>query len=159
MSRQQQRTQRWRESLFAGGVAVLQGWVCLIFGVGDALTNLSFDIPFAFRGPVVPEEVVIVYMDEESHAALGQQPRFDLWDRTIHAQLIRKMRDYGAKAVAFDVWFDNTNNAVADRAPVEAVVGVVTLNRQTIGTEPLRPFPALLNAARSSRLNPTLQKP
>ena len=149
---------------------MLQGWVCLIFGVGNALTNLSFDIPFAFRGPVVPEEVVIVYMDEESHAALGQQPRFDLWDRTIHAQLIRKMRDYGAKAVAFDVWFDNTNNAAADRALVEAVrangsvavaavVGVVTLNRQTIGTEPLRPFPALLSAARSSRLNPTLQKP
>ena len=139
---------------------MLLGWVCLIFGVGDALTNLSFDIPFAFRGPVVPEEVVIVYMDEESHAALGQQPRFDLWDRTIHAQLIRKMRDYGAKAVAFDVWFDNTNNVVADRALVEAVrangsvavaavVGVVTLNRQTIGTEPLRPFPALLSAAKA----------
>lgn len=137
---------------------MLLGWICLVFGIGDALVDFSFDAPWAFRKPVVPDEAVVVYMDEESHAALGQQPRFDLWNRSIHAQLIRKMREYGAKAVVFDVWFDNTNNPTADRELVEAtrehgrvavaaVVGVVTLNRQTIGTEPLRPFPALLSAA------------
>src|SRR6185503_1042238 len=84
---------RWHESKVSGAVAAslatVLGLVFLVFGIGDGLTRLSFDLPFAFRPDIKPEEAVIIYMDEDSHTALKQE-FFAAWDRTIHAQLLER---------------------------------------------------------------------
>lgn len=45
--------------------------------------------------------VVIVEMDDASLDSLGEYP----WPRRLHAQLIRKLKGWGARAIAFDVAF------------------------------------------------------
>jgi CHASE2 domain-containing sensor protein len=85
------------------------------------LTNWSYDFIFPFRTNIKPDDVIIVYMDEESHRAL-KQPWFQNWDRSLHAQLIERLRTCGVRAIAFDILFDLpiTNNPAGDRVLVEA---------------------------------------
>jgi len=60
------------------------------------------------------ERVVIVAIDEQSLAALGQWA----WPRSIHARLVRRLTDAGARSIAFDIAFvdpdprDPTGDAV-----------------------------------------------
>ena len=140
-------------------LCTLLGQIFLIFGVGDALTQLSYDIPFALRSDVKPAEVLVVYMDEESHHLLKQHSRFDLWDRVLHARLIDQLKKLGAKAVVFDVLFDAPTEKAADDQLVAAarnhgnvyvagIVGSEVFNHQVIGTKPIRPFDELLNAVK-----------
>jgi len=112
---------KWKESRVGGVVgaalATVLGICFLVFRVGDGLTRLSFDLPFALRPDIKPEGVVIIYMDEESHTAL-KQPFFAAWDRAIHARLLEQLKACSVKAVAFDVLFDatTTNDARFIRA-------------------------------------------
>lgn len=84
----------------AAAVAII-GVICLLTGVLDAL---SYDAAFLFRGNRVPEEVVLVEMDNASSFQLNQ-PSDDKWDRRLHARLLENLHALGAKAVAFDVLF------------------------------------------------------
>jgi diguanylate cyclase (GGDEF)-like protein/PAS domain S-box-containing protein len=47
------------------------------------------------------DEVVIVAVDEQSLAALGQWA----WPRSVHARLVRRLIDAGARTIAFDIAF------------------------------------------------------
>jgi len=83
----------------------------------DWFQRFSFDIPFVVRhslpgslrpvaGPPRPtDEVVLLYMDEESTRRLGQTPG-GLWSRALHARLLDRLTQDGARAVLFDVVFD-----------------------------------------------------
>jgi adenylate cyclase len=83
----------------------------------DPLQQLSFDVPFVVRhslpgwlrllaGPPRPtDEVALLYMDEESSRRLEQPPDRP-WGRSVHARLLDKLTDEGARAVVFDVVFD-----------------------------------------------------
>ncbi len=106
---------QWREILFpqVGGEAV--DWQEM--GM-DSLQRLSYDLPFLLRnslpevlqplaGPPRPtEEVVILYMDEESMRRLGQAPGGP-WSRALHAKLVQWLANDGARAVMFDAIFDS----------------------------------------------------
>lgn len=60
------------------------------------------DIRYPVRGERKPEApVAIVAIDENSLREVGQWP----WPRSIHAQLIRKLKADGAKVVFYDVFF------------------------------------------------------
>jgi PAS domain S-box-containing protein len=48
-----------------------------------------------------PADVLIVAIDDASIAALGQWP----WSRAVHASLLDRLREYGARAVALDILF------------------------------------------------------
>lgn len=48
-----------------------------------------------------PEDVLIVAIDDASIAALGRWP----WSRAVHASLLDRLRDCGARAVALDILF------------------------------------------------------
>ncbi len=70
------------------------------------LENSSYDLLFLPRTIESPEEVVIVYLDDDSHKELGQ--RFNQpWDRNLHARLVERMTAAGAKAVVFDIVFSD----------------------------------------------------
>lgn len=72
-------------------------------GVLEVLEYKSLDLRFQMRGPIAQKlPIVIVNIDQDSFDEL------DLpfpWPRTIHAELIRKLKAAGAKVIAFDVLF------------------------------------------------------
>ncbi len=93
------------------------GLICALAGawgltpssvVGTSMVRASYDslysLFFSFVGPVVPDEAVIIYIDVESHHQLGvdqTQP----WPRELHAALLDRLVEAGARAVVFDVVF------------------------------------------------------
>lgn len=62
----------------------------------------ALDLRFVSRGVTVPgEETVIVAIDEKSLSELGRWP----WRRTVMADLIERLDEYGVKAIGFDIVF------------------------------------------------------
>ncbi len=59
-------------------------------------------------------DVVIVYMDEESHHEL-EQPFNQAWDRALHARLLDRLTEEQARLVIFDIVFSDPGpNATKD---------------------------------------------
>ena len=86
------------------GIALIAGigWACMLFDFAGAIKRLSYDLPLCFRNAPTPE-VCIVYMDESAARKLKQ--RFGIWDRKVHAKLVRRLTQDGARAVFFDITF------------------------------------------------------
>lgn len=73
---------------------------------GNGFENLSYDLLFLTRRSATPEEVTIVYLDEDSHQQLDQ--KFNrAWDRNLHARLIERLARAGARAIVFDIVFSD----------------------------------------------------
>lgn len=104
---------RLRRRLLVGACALgalltaALGWLLGYHWLGgageEALTKLSFDLAFIFRGPVERPPACIVYLDERSAAALAQ--RGGVWDRRVHTRLVRRLSAEGARAVFLDIVF------------------------------------------------------
>ena len=96
--------ERWQ--LLRRGIvgAVLVMFVTLaIWRSGEGIgwfERLSYDFPHIVKQRRLPE-VRMVYMSETAAIALGQS--FGIWNRSIHAKLIRELKKAGAKAVFFDL--------------------------------------------------------
>jgi len=106
-------SKRRRLSLFLALLSVAAAWVITCGVVKPALLedlrNLAFDsyqrvAPRAYD-PETPARVVGV--DEESLKKLGQWP----WPRTRLAELVQKLDDLGAAAIAFDFVFSEPDRA------------------------------------------------
>jgi two-component system, cell cycle sensor histidine kinase and response regulator CckA len=107
-------------ALVTAGVAVviglLSGWLLSPASrVGTSLVRSSYD----WSQELLPETslsnspVVIVYLDLDSYRLEKQNP-VEPWSRALHARLLNRLTAAGAKAVVFDIIFDeaNTNSAV-----------------------------------------------
>ena len=97
----------------------------LNFPLGKTLTRSSydwcFDLSLHSRPNIQTGEVVIVYVDEKSHKDLNQ-PFNKPWDRSIHARLLHRLKQEGAKVVIFDILFtDPGPDPDADRELAEAL--------------------------------------
>ena len=80
----------------------------------------ALDLKFKTRGPRTPgSEVAIVAVDEKSLDEFGRWP----WPRAKIAELVNRLNEYGAKVVAFDVVFaetqENTELRVLERLKSE----------------------------------------
>ncbi|MBK8507345.1 MAG: EAL domain-containing protein [Candidatus Competibacteraceae bacterium] len=62
---------------------------------------LIYDWNLAAWSRTPPDDIVIVAIDEQSLRQLGRWP----WSRRIHAALVRKLSEDGAKAIALDIVF------------------------------------------------------
>ncbi|WP_051273391.1 CHASE2 domain-containing protein [Desulfotruncus alcoholivorax] len=101
----------------------------VLLGVFDRLEMAMYDSWFRLRGVRDPgRQVVIIGMDEASYQKLGPPA----WPRTVHAQLLEKLRE--AKAVAFDLTFDVPTKPGEDAALGEAIArhGRVVLASQFV---------------------------
>lgn len=80
------------------------------------------DLWFNLRGPVAPsDEVVVVAMDEDSYGVLGVSPN-QAWPRALHAKLVERLADAGARLVVLDVlFFGDGPSANADSELAEAL--------------------------------------
>lgn len=92
----------------------------LEFRVSDQWTKL--------RGPQSPPpHVVVVAIDEPSYRELNVS--FDKpWPRSLHAKLLEKLKEFGARRVAFDVLFTGaSSDPEADRALAEALASIPSI--------------------------------
>jgi len=105
----------------AAALATLLGWILLaISGDGGIFERLSYDLIFAARHAHVPEECVLVLMDETAHQDLNQKWG-EMWERSLHAQLLERLTHDGARLVVFDVWLAQPGNEAADKLLAEAI--------------------------------------
>jgi CHASE2 domain-containing sensor protein/signal transduction histidine kinase len=98
-----------------------------------------------------PTDIVIVAVDDKSVSQLGRWP----WPRTLHAELLRILREQQVKAVALDFIFSETDApdhdialANAMRAGPPTVLPVLAVQRYgASGLAEQRPIADLANAA------------
>jgi len=114
-------------------VTTLLGFVLLNLNlsVGKHFLNLSYDLPFILRPSQAPDEVMMVYMNDESHRELGPEraPYHGPWDRNVHAALIERLTTEGARAIVFDVLF---SGASRDPAADERFARAIQANKRVI---------------------------
>lgn len=80
---------------------------CYYYRIGTPWIDLSFDLAYLFKTThAPPQEVVIIYLDEESYAKLRQPPKN--FDRSLYAPVLDRLTQDNAKQVLIDVWFDPT---------------------------------------------------
>ncbi|MGB3293655.1 MAG: serine/threonine-protein kinase [Phormidesmis sp.] len=113
----------WRFSLSAVCVVIAAAAVGLDLGIVNFWERQVQSLFFELRGPVTPpDDIVILAIDEES-LAQGQYYQEDParyaalqpieswpWRRQAYAQVIDRLMESGAKAVALDVFFSTPSN-------------------------------------------------
>ncbi len=86
-----------------------------VFGFFQTLENKTYDFRYWSKVGGVDEQdidqVVIVAIDDESIAKLG---RFQNWPRLYHAKVADYLSSGGAAAVAFDIFFSETDSLMPD---------------------------------------------
>lgn len=86
----------------------------------QSIENSVFDRWIAFRGAVPPpDDVVLVAMDGPSYDQLGLSPT-EAWPRAVHAQLLERLKELGAKRVVFDILFVGEGASPAGNDAFEA---------------------------------------
>jgi adenylate cyclase len=93
-------------------ITVLAGLVCLL-PVGDGLARLSYDLGFCWAKERVPDDLLMVYLDDSVKRNLGE-PVGQPLDRHYYSLLLNRLTHDGARLVFFDILFDDpsTNPAV-----------------------------------------------
>jgi PAS domain S-box-containing protein len=99
------------------GHPVVRQWALLValvllVSAAASLTSLFWRVDQALYDAVLPGgpapgDIVIVAVDDASIAALGRWP----WRRALHAALLDRLRDMGARAVALDFLFTEPDPA------------------------------------------------
>lgn len=98
-----------------------------------ALELQSVDARFSVRGTQErPEDIVVVGVDDVTFDELGVQWPFP---RRLHARVIDRLREAGAKVVAIDIQFTEPTTELDDNALIEAVgrMGGVVLSTTEVG--------------------------
>lgn len=134
-----------RGAKYIWGVALVVG-IGLLFihlPLGNKLRYLSYDLLYLFQNSTPPEDVVIVYMDEQTHHEL-EQPYDKTWDRSLHAELLNKITEQGARLVFYDIIFEMiSSNPESDAALAKAfkkngsvvLAGSLTQRRETLSSQ------------------------
>lgn len=143
-----------RESVVAVVLACLVTVLCLS-PVGMVADRVNLDLLFAARGPLKPHsDIAFVAIDEQSYLDLNI-PMASAWPRKLHAKLIDRLQQAGAKRVVFDILFVNSSADLAEDAlladalgkmptVIGASVGFVqqaTLNGSFLLEQVIRPAP------------------
>ena len=129
---------KWFKPVVGAALAVFCGLLLWGTPLGDAWTDTSYDSLFRFGAPEVTNQIALILMDNDSYDHLHQD-RGQLWDRALHAQLLKKLTADGSRLVVFDVLFLKTNSPAADLKLVEAMrenSNVVLMADVTDGTNP-----------------------
>ena len=81
------------------------------------LDNLVFDLGQSFLREAIPEDIVLVAVDEASLARFGRWP----WSREIHARLIDTLCALHPAVIGFDIAFSEAQSLSADQALARAI--------------------------------------
>ena len=99
----------WLGPIIGATLTIVLGLFCFDsqIPITQTLHRKSYDLSFHLRQRTIPKEVVLIYMDDASYAEFN--PSYDRWDRGLHANLLDRLTEDGAKAVVFDVIFSGAN--------------------------------------------------
>jgi CHASE2 domain-containing sensor protein len=143
-------------------LCVLCGLALGSLSLGDPWVRASYDNLFRFGSHRVTNDVVVVFMDNEAFAALGQdRTHTPPWDRALHAQLLNKLADDGCALVVMDVVFMSEGKDMPkDNALVTAMsrVNRLALAAEQAGSShtgiesasPILPLEKFLHAAKTN---------
>lgn len=114
---------------------------------------LLYDLQLGFISRPAAEDIIIVAVDEKSLEALGRWP----WSRKVHAKLVDRLTQAGAKAIILDILFaepdrndpESDNQLIQSIAASERVFMPVILEEHRQGGMLVEsmPIPALSNVA------------
>ena len=85
----------------------------------DAFDNLLYDNLSPLQATPADQNILLVTIDEQSLAALGQSP----WPRSLHAQLLEKLHEGKPRSISLDVLFSEPTNEAEDAALAAAIAG------------------------------------
>jgi CHASE2 domain-containing sensor protein/signal transduction histidine kinase len=115
--------------------------------------RLLYDLQMGFMSRPASEDIIIVAVDEKSLDTLGRWP----WSRGIHAKLVDRLTQAGAKAIVLDILFaepdrndpESDNQLIQSIAASERVFLPVILEEHRLGGMLVEsmPLPALSNVA------------
>jgi adenylate cyclase len=133
---------RLRRTRAAFLLALIPGLLGVAFTYWGPAVNLEkrggLDALFALRGRrTPPPKVCVVAIDDDSYKVIGRDPTL-AWSRGLHAELIETLRQEGARAVAFDVLFEEAGadpEQDAAFATALAEAGNVILGASIVVTE------------------------
>ena len=114
---------RLRTALFSVNALVLTGVVLAAYGIGvlDQPERDTLDTRFEVRGSQgAPEDVVVVAIDDVTFNELGVRWPFP---RSLHAEAIDRLREDGARVIAYDIQFTEQTTPKEDNALINAVDG------------------------------------
>ncbi len=96
--------------------------------LGSTLDFWLLDSWFRLRGErTAPENIAIVGMDEHSYSALGVNLS-SAWPRALHAELLQRLKHYGAERVVFDILFyDQGPDPLADQKLAQSIADIPTV--------------------------------
>ncbi|MCU0777341.1 MAG: CHASE2 domain-containing protein, partial [Akkermansiaceae bacterium] len=102
------RRKRLAATLVISLIGFIWGLMLWQLNIGQGLRRASYDLPFLFGEHQPPEDIVLVYLDEASHREL-EQPLAQPWDRRLHAKLVDRLTEDGARMIVFDILFHDEN--------------------------------------------------
>ncbi len=111
----------WRgpgRALVFGLLVALVMTVLSFLPLGQTLENQALDLWYRLRPVKPPADILIVAIDEPSFQEL-QTPW--PWPRRLHAELVRRLNNAGARLILFDVIFAGPTNPEDDRHFAEAI--------------------------------------
>ena len=97
------------------GLSVFCGLALWWLSPGEPWIHASYDNLLRFGFRTVTNQVVVVLMNNEAFADLGQS-REERWNRALHAKLLNKLADDGCPLVALDVFFRQAGETEAEKA-------------------------------------------
>lgn len=104
----------WQPIFVGGGVGTLIA-LGFLSGILNSWSSRASDRLFLPR--VADPRIVIVAIDDGSINQIGRWP----WSRTVHAELIKKIHDAGAKVIGYDVNFPEVSSDQDDHALADAI--------------------------------------
>jgi adenylate cyclase len=104
-------------ALLSAGIGYLLVWSSL----GEGLVNKSYDLPFQYKKVVTQTNILMVYLDDESHARLHQKYLVP-WNRAFYTALVKRATAEKARAVVFDVVFSDSLDKKTDQEFADAML-------------------------------------
>lgn len=95
----------WVAALAFSGAFVLSAYA-VFPGPFEALERFSYDLGVRASPRVASDRIVVVAIDEQSIDRIGPYP----WPRSVHAQLLDRVRASGATAVASTIYFPESRD-------------------------------------------------
>jgi len=107
---------RFRKAAAVGLVTGLMGVVLSVIPAGRSIEeDFGLHLLFKMRGTrEVPRDVLIVSMDTESAQNLSLLSKPERWPRSLHASVVQTLLHEGAKAIVFDMFFEEPKSAEED---------------------------------------------